>query len=375
MRILYFTKAYTVHDARFLARLAKTEHDIRLLLLDDRGPGSHGIPLPAEVRRERWNPSPVGGASGEDCLRLLPEFEKVLEAVKPDLVHAGPVQSCAFVAAVSGFHPLMSMSWGFDILLDADTNDFLRWKTRYTLKRSDRLLCDCDAVRLKAGRDFAYPEDRVVQIPWGTDLSLFKPLQGHSTLREELGWTDAVVVISVRSWERLYGIEVLLEAFAKAYSMDSRLRLIMAGSGSLDALVKRFIADQGLHDVVCLPGNVPAGSLPGYFDAADIYLSCSRVDGTSVSLLEAMASGLPAVVSAIDGNREWVTHGENGWLAPVGDPEAFAALLVEAAGLSSEDRVGMGRLSRRLAEERANWEENFERLLKAYDELKNDRPQ
>jgi hypothetical protein len=53
-------------------------------------------------------------------LRLLVDLKKVLRSVKPDLVHAGPIQRAAFLTALAGFRPLVSMSWGYDLLVDAE---------------------------------------------------------------------------------------------------------------------------------------------------------------------------------------------------------------------------------------------------------------
>jgi glycosyltransferase involved in cell wall biosynthesis len=116
---------------------------------------------------------------------------------------------------------------------------------------------------------------------------------------------------------------------------------------------------------VSFPGQVSYDELPGYYRSADLYLSASHSDGTSISLLEAMACGKPALVSDIPGNREWVTAGENGWWFPDGSAEALAEAIIEAAELRSQ-LPGMGRAARCTAEQRADWEKNFPELLRAY---------
>ncbi len=76
-------------------------------------------------------------------------LKKVLQEVKPDLLHAGPIQSVGFVSALSGFHPLVSMSWGFDLMQHADRSAWSRWVTRNVLSKSDWLFGDCKAVLKK----------------------------------------------------------------------------------------------------------------------------------------------------------------------------------------------------------------------------------
>jgi glycosyltransferase involved in cell wall biosynthesis len=106
--------------------------------------------------------------------------------------------------------------------------------------------------------------------------------------------------------------------------------------------------------------------LPRYYRMADLYLSASHSDGTSISLLEAMACGRPALVSDIPGNREWVQSGVNGWLFPDGDEKALAAAIMKAVD-QREQLPKMGRAAREIAEQRADWERNFPALLKAYE--------
>ena len=313
MRILYFTNGYTPHDRRFLSKLADSEHDIWFLRLEDERPLQNE--LPARINLAKWRNVPGKNTVAEKCLFFMPDFEKILGEIKPDLVHAGPIQSCGFMTALSGFHPFLAMSWGSDILADADKDPFWRWITCYTLRRSDMLLCDCDAVRIKAQGLVEYPAQRIVQLPWGVDLKVFSAGQASRSLREKLGWNDAYVVLSTRSWEPIYGIDIILSAFQKAYRRDPRMRLILLGTGSRAAQVEDFIKSHELTHAVHIPGPVVSAFVSDFYRAADLYISCSHSDGTSVSLLEAMASELPVIVTDLAANREWVQHGVNGWLA------------------------------------------------------------
>ena len=75
------------------------------------------------------------------------EFARAVERIKPDLIHAGPIQRVAYLAALIGFHPLLTMSWGFDLLEDAKRDE--RWAeiTRFVLERSDWFTSDCRTTR------------------------------------------------------------------------------------------------------------------------------------------------------------------------------------------------------------------------------------
>jgi glycosyltransferase involved in cell wall biosynthesis len=95
--------------------------------------------------------------------------------------------------------------------------------------------------------------------------------------------------------------------------------------------VARWIEKEGIAPDVTLAGFVTEEKLRALHDEADVYVSMSRSDSTSQSLLEAMAAGLFPIVSDIAGNREWVTHRREGYLVPAGDAEALACAIAESA--------------------------------------------
>ncbi len=118
------------------------------------------------------------------------------------------------------------------------------------------------------------------------------------------------------------------------------------------------------------PGQINYTDLPRYYRSADLYISASHSDGTSISLLEAMACGCPVLVSDIPGNREWVQQGVNGWLFPDGDAWALEQAIFQAVE-QRELLPEMGRAARRIAEQRADWNLNFAQLERAFEIAKN----
>ncbi|MEJ5313547.1 MULTISPECIES: glycosyltransferase family 4 protein [Anaerolinea] len=363
MRVLYFTRAYTPHDHRFLSALAESGQEVFYLPLENDGKVLEDRPLPPQVERLHWR-SGTGRFRWRDAPARVLELRRMLRALKPDVVHAGPVQTCAFLSALAGVHPLVTMSWGSDLLRDAYSSGWMKQVTRFTLRASDVLVGDCLAVR-DAAVEFGFSPENVVLFPWGVDLNRFKPAETPSALRERLGWQDAFVVLSLRSWEPIYGVETVVEAFAQAIQEEPRLRLILLGQGSLAGRIQQRLHQKQLHDVVYLGGQVNQEDLPRFYQAADLYVSASHSDGSSVSLMEALASGLPVLVSDIPGNREWVVPGEVGWLFPVDDAYTLAQGILRAVR-EPQTLAEMRLRARHLAEERADWRKNFPKLLDAY---------
>ncbi|HSB66907.1 MAG TPA: glycosyltransferase family 4 protein [Anaerolineales bacterium] len=357
MRILYFSRDFTTHDHRFLSALARTGHRIYYLRLEGGAQVLEERPLPAEIETVEWS----GGkrpARLSHGFQLLDDLRRVIRQVKPDLIHAGPIQRCAFLAALTGFHPLVSMSWGYDLLHDAHRNSFWRWATRYTLKHSDAFVGDCNTIRdlaISCGMD----KNRIVIFPWGIDLQHFN----LATSKRDNVQTFSL--LSTRNFEPIYGIDVIARAFVIAARQRPELRLTLLGGGSQWAPIRQILLVGGVFDRVQFPGLVSFSELPAYHQDADIYVCASHSDGTSISLLEAFACGKPAIVSDIPGNREWIAPGENGWLFPDGDAAALADTILHAMDQRQNLSV-MGQNARRIAENRADWEKNFTQLEKAY---------
>jgi len=367
MRILFFSDGYTVHDRRFLAKIAEGENEVFFLCLSDCHGEAPTRSLPNGVHQLAWGSNKITLRAPEDLVQLVAPFERILQNVQPDLVHAGPVQRGGFITAMSGFHPFVLMSWGSDILVEADSTELMRWITCYSLRNSTVFLCDCAEVKRRVQQLMDYSEDRIVELPWGTDLDKFFPRTNGSTVRSSLGWGGNFVLLSTRSWEPVYGIDILLQAFELASKSNPVLRLILLGTGSHSNLIQRYIDQKGLAKVIAMPGMIEHHDLKEYFNAADLYISCSSSDGTSVSLLEAMACGLPVVVSDLPCNRQWIKEGENGWLATVRDPRIFASKILNAVSCSVRKQIGLR--NRRLAEDRANWDRNSSVLLETYRKL------
>jgi glycosyltransferase involved in cell wall biosynthesis len=206
--------------------------------------------------------------------------------------------------------------------------------------------------------------DRTAVFPWGVDLGRFSP-----NGRPPAAGTSFTLLCN-RAWEPLYGVDVLARAFVKvAQARQARadVDLLLLGGGSQGAAIRQIIERGGAGQRVTFAGQVSQKDLPRYYHMVDLYISPSHIDGSSVSLMEALACGLPCLVSDIPGNREWVRDGENGWLFADGDAEALAKKITNVI----EDRSGLDQVriaARATAEQKADWEQNFQKLLHAYEQ-------
>jgi glycosyltransferase involved in cell wall biosynthesis len=363
VRLIYFTRDYSPHDERFLKVLSESSHEVFLLRLEGESLESRKIDLPEKIKELAWKSS-LESRKNRKIEELKEEIAAIFLEAKPDLVHAGPLPDCAYLAALSGFQPLVAMSWGFDLMQDVDQSVELWNNAHLALKASGSLLVDCQASAKKAiGMGFS--EDKIVNFPWGVELGYFSPGDG-TELRNKLGWENDFILLCNRAWEPRYGVDVVLKAFFQAHNEKSNLRLLLVGDGSLAGEFDAMIAGSGAGKWIHKPGKISLQELPDYYRAADIFVSASHVDGSSVSLLEAMACGLPVAVSDIPANQEWVEDGTNGWVFREGDADRLAQIFVQSSDATFQ--LGeMSRQNRQLVERKADWQKNSVQLFDAYD--------
>lgn len=360
MRVLYFTERDSPHDQRFLRALAETDHAIDSLRQFNCQPDT-----PAGVNEISWPEGQPDWSSWPGWHGGKRQLQTIIKSTQPDLVHAGPVQGPAYLAALAGIKPLVTMSWGSDLLVQAKRSPRMQYATCYTLTRTAVFIGDCQTVAEEAIQ-YGFPVEKIVKFPWGVDLSLFSPdkaKQAGSVLRRNLGWNDHFVVFCNRSWSPIYGVDKLAEAFVRAVQQNGNLRLLLAGDGPQSDKIHQILAP--VNGKVEILGWLDHDALPGAYGAADLFVSPSHSDGTSISLMEAMACGCPVLVSDIPSNREWVEPGIVGEQFTDGDVGALKAkLLVMAVNPALPE---YGQRARILAEERADWGKNFKKLLGAYE--------
>ena len=360
MKILYFSFDYGPHDHRFLTALSESEHQVYYVRLQRGARQVEDRPVPEKIEQIQWE-----GGQGlfrwRDLPRYVRELRRVIRRIRPDLIHAGPIQTCAFIAVLTGFRPVLSMSWGFDLMKDVERGRGWRFATRYTLERSAYFTSDAMVTRDKA---VAYGMDagRTVVFPWGVDLQHYMPEPREKPVGGARGFT----IFCNRSWEPNYGVDVLARAFVQLAAQRSDVSLLLLGGGSQGQQIRQILERGGAGERVTYAGYIGQKDLPRYYRMADLYISPSHVDGSSVSLMEALACGLPCLVSDIPANKEWVFEGQNGWLFADGDAGMLAAKMLAAIEMRAALPV-IGAQARAVADERADWKKNVGRLFAAYE--------
>ena len=188
----------------------------------------------------------------------------------------------------------------------------------------------------------------------------------------EKGWKREVAqkrgpftIISNRNLQTIYNISQLIRAVPIVLREEPETRFLVAGEGpcreSLEGEVKSLNVDSSVRFL----GRVPHEKMPDILAGADIYVSTSLHDGTSVSLLEAMATGAFPIVTNIDANGEWISDSQNGFLVPVGDEAFLAGKIIEA--IRNKRLVEQAcEKNRKIVAKRACWGANIEKVTDLY---------
>lgn len=139
---------------------------------------------------------------------------------------------------------------------------------------------------------------------------------------------NRIDVLAVGRLQTVKNHELLVRAIALLRQEDQRWHLRILGEGPKRLEIEKLACKLGVHDFVCLPGNVEHDeSLWRQYDAADMFVLPSVSEGTPKVVLEAMARGCPVVASAVSGVPTAVKHGERGLLFPSGDLPALVAAM------------------------------------------------
>ena len=287
------------------------------------------------------------------CERDQIDTEELRRAVdNPGPILAGPLNSVT--PALAGLeNRIVGLSWGFDLLEMRDHGKELSWLTQL-----DAVIVDSTATREIALRSGLAPA-RVHTIPWGIDLELFSKTGATADLSRWGVAASAINVLSLRAHEPIYRVADIISAFSQLLETTPEAHLIIGNDGSLRVDLENQVAALGITKEVTFIGSLPESELPPLLRACDVYVTASEVDGSSVTLLQAMSCGVPVVASDTPGNRDWVQDQETGRLFVTGSTDDLARELQTALNRSNaESTTRMATNACDRVRTRADWSQN-----------------
>lgn len=292
-------------------------------------------------------------------LSSVGKLKKILKAEQPDILHAHYASSYGFVAALSGFHPLIVSVWGSDIFEFPRGSMIARHMIRYTLKKADTVLSTSNVMAEETRKYTSKP----IQItPFGIDTKVFDNNGARLFFsREDL------IIGTIKTLEPVYGQETLLRSFAQLKNIFPALslKLLIVGDGSLRKPLETLANELGISHELLFTGFVDHTHIVDYFSSIDIFAVPSLQESFGVSALEASACRLPVVASNVGGLPEVVQEGVTGFLTEPGN----ADLLTEALSKLIKDaplRKSMGVKGRLFVKAVYEWDLCVEGMFMVY---------
>jgi glycosyltransferase involved in cell wall biosynthesis len=210
--------------------------------------------------------------------------------------------------------------------------DIVGWKRRVTNRwllnrHADAINAVCGFSAKALAKKDGFDGRRIEVIENGIDLARYTSAPDRSSARAHLGLRpDLRYVIAVARFHPVKDHATLIAAFERVARAREDAHLLLVGDGELRGALEAQVAAAGLGSRVTFMGV--RRDVPALLRAADVFTLTSVSEAASITLLEAMASSLPVVVTAVGGNPEIVREGADGLLAPRGDAEGLGTALL-----------------------------------------------
>jgi glycosyltransferase involved in cell wall biosynthesis len=232
---------------------------------------------------------------------------------------------------------------------------------RRALRKVDAVLVENSAM---LDHVLASGQKRVIKAPPGVDTAVFSPPVG--------GWRRQGYLLSVcRLNDPRKGLERIIRAYAIMFRFDDSISpLVLAGRGHLPASLLALVANLGLSPRVTVRSDVDRGELVELYRGASVFLQTSYEEGLGISVLEAMACGLPVVCTDTAGARETVVDGLTGWLVRQDSDSQVAGLVAHRViEVLRGDGAAMGGRAGRRCEQLFSTEIALRRFMDVYGDL------
>lgn len=243
---------------------------------------------------------------------------KIIGSISPDIIHVHApnfFSSQAIIPAKLKKIPIIATVHRAEVGAIAYPMSLFR---RVVLGNFQKIIAVSNFTKSLALRAGA-KDERTIVIYNSCDEAIFSRADRHAARQQHDLPADKKIILFVGNLIEIKGIYILIEAFRVLCSQVPNLLLIIIGTGEEKQKLELLVDRYGLRGNVKFLGWIPQAELSGFYNAADIFVLPSFVEGHSVALLEAMASGLPIVASDVGGNKETVENGVNGFLFESGN--------------------------------------------------------
>lgn len=257
-------------------------------------------------------------------------IDKVIPILKPDVIHthhpfllgqtgANKAEELGLPLVFTFHTRYLDYSHYVSLNQEFVKETISRWLGEY-MQRCHHIVVPSESIQQMLAEDFGVIS-QVSVVPTGIDLKPYQHLE-RERIRQERGWGDDLVLISIGRLAKEKNWELLLEGVAKAIKGRKNTRLVLIGDGDNRPNLEVLAVDLGIGDQVEFAGKIPFEAVIDYLGAADLFCFASTTETQGLVTMEAMAAGLPVVAVDASGTRDVVEDNQQGFLT-LANPESF----------------------------------------------------
>lgn len=360
MKVLILADANSSHTFKWVTSLAQKGIYIYIFTLAEASKSLLNNIENVEVLSNKQNTSSSSDLVKVKYLTVITRLKQAIKEIKPDIVHAHYASSYGLLGALSGFHPFIISVWGSDIYEFPNKSFLHKQIIKYNLRCADNILSTSSNM---IDEIIKYTDKNITLTPFGIDLNKFTPKQSIPKKNE-------IVVGTIKALEKVYGIDILIKAFAHVKNIipNITLKLLIVGKGSQMQSLIKLSNKLGISDAVVFVGYVEYKSIVKFYHQLDIFVAVSRSESFGVSVIEASACEIPVIVSDVGGLPEVVSDNHTGFIVKSENVEQTAIALKKL--ITNESlRQSMGKEGRDFVKTYYNWNDNVNQMIGIYENL------
>jgi len=255
------------------------------------------------------------------------KIKKIINDIKPNLIHVHYATSYGLLALLIGYRPYIISVWGSDINEFPKRNFIYKNLLKLILNNANGL---CATSQDLAVNTSLYSNKKINIIPFGVDTNIFKP---------SLKTSEKKYIGAIKTLEANYGIENVIRAFAlvKGKISNFNYKLLIVGTGSQTTYLKNLVSELKIAEVTTFTGFVEYNKIHEYHQLLKIGVYPSIQESFGVAIAETMACGGVVIASKVGGIKEIVEDTITGYLVEPCNSEKIADKIIEL--LSDEEKL------------------------------------
>lgn len=361
MKVIFISAANSIHTIRWVNALSNREIEVVLISLKDHENAESNINKNIKIIY-----LPIKGTKGYYLNSFF--INKIIKKEKPDLINVHYASGYGTLGRFIKFENKLLNVWGSDIY---DFPNQSSLKKKILIKNLLAYKGIASTSYCMARETEKYIKNKEIYItPFGVDIDLFKNLNYKKD-------KNKIVIGIVKTLSPKYGIEYLIKAIKELENIlekeiSNKIEVHIYGKGNSEEELKQLTVDLNLEEKVKFLGFIKNTDVPKAINKMDIFVVPSLEESFGVAAVEAMACEIPIIVYDADGLKEVVVNNETGFVVSKKNYRAIAVKLKELI-LNEELRVEFGKNGRKRVLELYDWNNNVDKMIEIYKEIKNEK--